>query len=146
MGDGATTRKMPPFNILAATNRAAPAVMAVHGCSKHLVQGGKKYAKCFAIIFIPQILTLDPRKEHFDLYIVDGVSNVQSAGHVVEAYFPCITTIHGSEHGISLAFADIIILPEIKVSSPCSWFPGISLHRELTMLVVPFQKESYFSC
>ena len=65
----------------------------------------------------------------FDMYIVDGASNVQSAGDAVAAYFPCVTTVHGSEHGIHLVFADIAKSPAIKVSSSCSLFRHIPLHR-----------------
>ena len=129
MGDGATIRKMPLFNVLASTHGTPPVVLAVHDCSKHLAHGGKKDAEYVARIFMPQMLKVDPKKDKFDLYIVDGASNVQSAGDVVAAYFPCVTTVHGSEHGISLVFADIAKLPAIKVSSSCSLFCHIPLHR-----------------
>ena len=65
------------------------------------------------------MLKVDPKKDNFDLYIVDGASNVQSAGDVVAAYVPHVTTVHRSEHGTSLVFADIAHLPVIKVSSSC---------------------------
>ena len=102
MEDGATIRKMPLFNVLASTHGTPPVVLAVHNCSKHLAQGGKKDAEHVARIFMPQMLKVDPKKNKFDLYIIDGDSNVQSAGHVVEACFSCLTIIHGLEHGTSL--------------------------------------------
>ena len=70
------------------------------------------------------------------MYIVDGASNVQSAGDVVAAYFPRVTTVHGSEHDISPVFADIAESPAIKMSSSCSLFPHILLHKELTTFTV----------
>ena len=136
---------MPLFNVLASTHGTPPVVLAVHDCNKHLAQGGKKDAEYVARIFMPQILKVDPKKDKFDLYNVDGASNIQSAGDVVAAYFPHVTTVHGSEHSIILVFADIAKLPAIKVSSLCLLFFNISLHRELAMLVVPFQTEGCFS-
>merc|ERR1712086_1085587 len=117
MGDGTLIRKVPLFNVLSLTYGTPPVVLAVHDCSKHLAQGGKKDAEYVARIFMPQMLKVDPKKDKFDLCIIDGASNVQSAGDVVAAYFPRLTTVHGPEHDISLVFADIAKLPAIKVSS-----------------------------
>ena len=36
MGDSATIRKMPLFNVLASTHGTPPVVLAIHDCSKHL--------------------------------------------------------------------------------------------------------------
>ena len=41
---------------------------------------------------------LDPENNRFDLFFVDGASNVQGAGEVVEGGFFQVRTIHGSEH------------------------------------------------
>ncbi len=84
------------------------------------------------------MLKIDPKKDKFNVYIIDGASNIQSAEDVVVAYFPHVTTDHGPERGISLVFADIAKRPAIKVSSSCSLFPHIPLHRKLTTLVVLF--------
>jgi hypothetical protein len=81
----------------------------------HLERGGKKDAEYIAGVFLPHMMKLDPMKNKFDLFAVDGASNVQTAGQIVNAHFPRITTIHGSEHVVSLVFSDIARIPEIKV-------------------------------
>jgi hypothetical protein len=53
MGNGATIRKIPLFNVLASTPGAAPVVLVVHDCSKPLAAGGKKDAEYVAKICLP---------------------------------------------------------------------------------------------
>ena len=55
-------------------------------------------------------------KEKFDLFIADGASHAQTTGVIINAHFPWITTVHGSEHGISLVFSDTAKKTETKVS------------------------------
>ena len=50
---------------------------------------------------------------------IDGASNVQAAGEVISAYFPHVSTVHGSEHLISLIFSDFAKIPAIRVSRSC---------------------------
>ena len=47
--------------------------------------------------------------------IADGASNAQTAGATMNAHFPWITTVHGSEHGTSLVFSRIAKKTDIKV-------------------------------
>ena len=42
MGDGATIKKKPFFNVLVNKHGIPPVVKEVHDCSKHLASGGKK--------------------------------------------------------------------------------------------------------
>ena len=39
LGDGATIKRKPLFNVLAATYGNPPAVLSVHDCTKHLAGG-----------------------------------------------------------------------------------------------------------
>lgn len=120
LGDGATIKKRPLFNVLATAMYMPPTVLAVHDCSEHLSKGGKKDAEYIAKVFIPHMEKLDPMKNRFDLFCVDGASNVQKAGQVVEAVFPRVTVIHGGEHCMSLVFTDIVKkISEIKVRRLC---------------------------
>ena len=122
MGDGATIKKMSLFKFLVSIFSAAPVVLVVHDCSKHLAVSGKKDAEYVASFFISQMLKLDLKKNTCDLYIVDGALNAQSAGDVVAAYSPCVTAIHGSELGTSLLLVDISKLPLIKyIHCVCSF-------------------------
>ena len=62
---------------------------------------------------------LDPEKNVFDIFIVDGSSTVQGSGEVVEAVFPQVHTIHRAENFSALFFDDISKMTEIKVSDIC---------------------------
>ena len=42
-----------------------------------------------------------------ELVFFDGVSNVQNAGKILQAFNPRITVGHGAEHVVSLFFADV---------------------------------------
>jgi hypothetical protein len=115
-GDGATIKKKPLFNIFASAPNCPPIVLGVHDCTKHLARGGKKDAEYIAKQFLPHMRRLDPEKKRICLFIVDGASNVQLAGQVVEAVFPMVSVLHGSEHLLSLFFSDIAKIPAIHVS------------------------------
>ena len=119
LGDGATIGKDPLFNVLGATLGSSPTLLSVHDCSAHMAKGGKKDACYIAKIFREEMEKLDKMKDRFDLYIVDGASNVQAAGEVISAYFPRVSTVHGSEHLISLIFSDFAKIPAIRVSRSC---------------------------
>ena len=58
---------------------------------------------------------LDPEKNRFNLFIVDGASNLQGAGKVVEDVLHRVQSIHGSEHVLDLFFDDIEKITEINV-------------------------------
>ena len=62
---------------------------------------------------------LDPENNRFDLFIVDGASNVQVVGEFVEAIFNRVYNIQGSDTVLALLFDDIANIPEIIVSDLC---------------------------
>ena len=62
---------------------------------------------------------LDPEKNIFDIFIVDGDSYFRVAAEVVEAIFPGVHTIHGAENILDLLFDYIAKIHEIKVSCLC---------------------------
>ena len=113
--DDAAIKKMCLFNVLILSFGAESLVESVHNCTKHLEKGGKNDAECIAGVFLPHMRKLDQTKDKFDLFALDGASNVQTASQIVNAHFPRITTIHSSEHVVSLVFSDIARIPEIKV-------------------------------
>jgi len=117
LGDGATIKKKPLFNVLASALNIPSAVLAVVDCSKHLAGGGKKDAEYIARCFLPHMEELDPFHSRIDLFIVDGASNVQKAGRVVAAVFPRVTVLHGAEHCLSLFFSDVAKIPQMRVST-----------------------------
>ena len=43
LGDGATIARTPFINILGMCGDTPPVVIGIHDCTKHLIEGGKKY-------------------------------------------------------------------------------------------------------
>ena len=103
-----------------------PVVIRIHDCTEHLVEGGKKDASFIAQLFRDQMEDLfkdekvkekyNTLKDTTDAFLFDGASNVQLAGEALTVYYPAAHALHGSEHVISLWFADIAKLKGIKVS------------------------------
>ena len=50
-----------------------------------------------------------------DFVIFDGASNVQKGGKILEAYDPCITSVHGACHNASLICQDVTEQPEVQL-------------------------------
>ena len=113
-GDGATVKKMPLINILCAGVHNLAVVLEIVNCSQHLQGGGKKDATYIAGLFKPHLKELDPQKALVDLVYFDGASNVQKAGNILGAHYPCVTCLHGSKHVVSLFFGDLSKLSAIK--------------------------------
>jgi hypothetical protein len=57
-GDGATVKKMPLINILAAGYGQPAAVLDIVDCTGHMEEGGKKDAKFIVELFKPHMLSL----------------------------------------------------------------------------------------
>ena len=106
-GDGATIKKKPLINILAAGVHNSAAILEIKDCSGHMSSGGKKDAAYIASLFKEKIQRFESICPNVvDLSIFDGASNVQKAGKVLEQYYPRMYTIHGGEHVMSLFFKD----------------------------------------
>ena len=116
LGDGATVKKMPLINILGMAGNTPPTVLAIHDCTAHMADGGKKDAPYIASLFESYLDDLDPNRDLTDVIFFDGASNVQKAGRILEAKFPCAHCIHGGEHVISLFFDDIAKLDVVQAS------------------------------
>ena len=81
-----------------------------------MADGGKKDAPYIASLFESYLDDLDPNRDLTDVIFFDGASNVQKAGRILEAKFPCAHCIHGGEHVISLFFDDIAKLDVVQAS------------------------------
>ena len=57
----------------------------------------------------------DPKMSLTDLFFFDGASNVQKAGQVLMAKFPCTFCFHGGGHVVSLFFTDIARIAPVRV-------------------------------
>ncbi len=115
MGDGPTIHKMPLMNILALNGTTAPMTILIHDCTKHMEEGGKTDAQYIAKLFEGNVLEYDPQLLCTDVFYFDEASNVQKAGEILMAKFPCSFCFHGGEHVMSLFFSSIAKIKPVKV-------------------------------
>jgi hypothetical protein len=114
MGDGATIKKLPLFNILASGVSKPTFVLRVCDSTKHLEVGTGKHGRIIAAECIKVMKEIDPDRVLIDCLMFDGASNMVKAGKCVELIYPRITVIHGSEHVISLFCKDVLSIPPIR--------------------------------
>lgn len=117
-GDGATIKRSALFNIMAAGVHNPAAILSIKDTYHHMSEGNKKDASYIASIVKNEIQKLDPEKTLTDLIYFDGAANVQKAGQILTALYPRATCLHAIEHGVSLFFADISKIPQVRY--PCS--------------------------
>jgi hypothetical protein len=143
-GDGATIRRMPLINVLAAGVHNPAAVLEIANCTKQMEDGKKKDATYIAGLFKPHIEEFEKvKKDCVDCAFFDGASNVQKAGEIMEAKYPRITVMHGAEHVVSLFYADIFKIPEFLLLKKFNrllykFFGSGSMHLPYAL----FQKQS----
>ena len=80
------------------------AVLGVEYCSKHLAQGGKKYATFISEAFEPYLEQCDKKKSRMDLVFFDSALNVQKSGQIISTSYPRIIVLHSVEHMLTLFF------------------------------------------
>ncbi len=115
MGNGATIHNMPLMNILALNGTTAPMTILIQDCTKHIEEGGKKDAPYIAKLFEGKVLEYDSQLLGTDVFYFDGASNVQKAGEILMAKFPCSFCLDGGEHVVSLFFLSITKIEPVKV-------------------------------
>ena len=115
LGDGATIKRIPLMNVLAMTATVSPMTIAIHDCSSHMEEGGKKDAVYVASLFEEKVAEFDPKNQLTNVFFFDGASNVQKAGEVLMTKYPRSFSFHGGEHVVSLFFSSIAKLKPIKV-------------------------------
>ena len=118
LGDGATVKRMPLMNILAACADTPPITVSIQDCTKHLQQGGKKDASYIAEMFDSIVKEYDPNGTLTDAFFFDGASNVQKGGAILVAKHPPSFCFHGGEHVLSLFFASLQKLSQNQVVDP----------------------------
>lgn len=121
MGDGATIKKKPLFNIIVSGHKKTAHVAKIHDCSKDLAEGENKNCEYIALLCRDVIEKYDPDGIYFDVILFDGASNVQKAGVCLEQLYPRLTTLHGCEHVVSLFCSDLIKKTRIKMLVTIYW-------------------------
>jgi len=134
LGDGATIKKMPLFNILVASASDAPWVLGVVDCHKYIARGFIKNHTTIAKSCIPYMEKIDPDKRLIDLIMFDGASNMVKAGSDLCTIFPRATVIHGAEH-IWLCFVAMCLSYHQSKQS----FKSINFYIEYLELVQDIQ-------
>ncbi len=103
------------MNILALNGTTAPMTILIHDCTKHMEEGGEKDARYIAELFEGKVLEYNPQLFCTDVFYFDGASNVQKAGEILMAKFPCSFCFHCGEHVVSLFFSSIAKIKPVKV-------------------------------
>ncbi len=120
---------MALMNILAMFGAFSPMMISIQDCTKHMAEQGKKDASYIANLFDQKVMEYNPLKTCTDVFYFDGGSNVQKAGEVLMARFPCSFCFHGGKHVVSLFFSSI---PKIKPVKVCLMFALSGYSNQLT--------------
>ena len=113
MGDGATIKRKPLFNVMMSGIHEPCFVASVKDCSKDLAKGQDKTGEYLSQKYICDMEEIDPNRKLFDCVMFDGGSNFQKAGRLMKIQYPRLNVIHGCEHVLDLYFKDIVKIPEI---------------------------------
>ena len=98
LGDLAMIKGRPLIKIVAYSFNVHVDVLGVKYLLKHLVHGVKKEATFIPEAFKPYLEKYDENKSCTDIVFFYGESNVQRVGQILDASYPRITVLHGSEH------------------------------------------------
>ena len=107
---------MALMNILAMSSAFPPMTISIQDCTKHMAEGGKKDASYIANMFEEKVMEYNSLKICTDVFYFDGASNIQKAGEVLMARFPCSFCFHRGKHAVSLFFSSIPKIKPVKVS------------------------------
>jgi hypothetical protein len=106
---------MALMNILTMSDAFPPMAISILDCTKHMAERGKKDALYIANLFDKKVMEYNPLKTCTDVFYFDGAYNVQKAGEVLMARFPCSFCFHEDKHILSLFFFSIAKIKPVKV-------------------------------
>jgi hypothetical protein len=89
MSDGATVFNVPFVNVLGGVPNDIPVMFEIADCTEHMQAGGKKDGLFLATLMKKYAEMHSPR--NCFLWLLDGASNEQSAGSMLEAAMPWTT-------------------------------------------------------
>ncbi len=116
LGDGAMIKQMPLLNVPVLCKNAPLTLVSIVDCTTHMSDGGKIYATYIMDQFQRKGDEIDINRKLTECLFCDGASNVQTAGAILCATYPCAMCFHGGEHVLSLFFIDLSKLNPIQVS------------------------------
>ena len=127
ISDGATIKKKPLTGILAAGLHTKPTLLEIADATHHLCKGNKKDASYIRDKIVPWIERLGPR--NVAQVCVDGASDVQAAGRLLQVPYPWIDVNWGAEHVVGCWFSDVSKVPHVRKLFKMSqvthkWFGG----------------------
>jgi hypothetical protein len=128
---------MALMNILAMSGAFPPMTISIQDCTKYMAEGRKKDASYIADLFDKKVMEFNPLKTCTDVFYFDGASNVQKAGEVLMARFPCSFCFHGSKHVVSLFFSSIAKIKLVKV---CRVFALLGYIQSIDSPFFPFYR------
>jgi hypothetical protein len=102
-----------------------------------MAEGGKKDALYIANLFDKKVMEYNPLKTCTNVFYFDGASNVQKAGEVLMARFPCSFCFHGGKHVGSLFFSSIAKIKPVKV---CHVFALLGCIQSIDSPFFPFYR------
>jgi hypothetical protein len=126
---------MALLNILAMFGACPPMTISIQDCTKHMAEGRKKDALYIADLFEEKVMEYNPLKTCTDVFYFDGASNVQKAGEVLMARFPCTFCFHRGKHVVSLFFSSIAKIKPVKV---CHVFALLGCIQSIDSPFFPF--------
>ncbi len=106
---------MALMNILAMSGAFPPMMIFIQDCTKHMAEGRKRDALYIANLFDQKVMKYNPLKTCTDVFYFGGASNVQKAGEVLMARFPCSFCFHRGKHVVYLFFSSIAKIKPVKV-------------------------------
>jgi hypothetical protein len=100
-------------------------------------RGREEDALYIADLFDQKVMEYNPLKTCTDVFYFDGASNVQKAGEVSMARFPCLLCFHRGEHVVSLFFSSIAKIKPVKV---CLVFALLGYIQSIDSPFFPFYR------
>jgi hypothetical protein len=125
------------MNILAMSGAFPPMMISIQDCTKQMAEVGKKDALYIADLFDQKVMEYNPLKTCTDVFYFDGASNVQKAGEVLMARFPCSFCFRGCKHVVSLFFSSIAKIKPVKV---CLVFVLLGCIQSIDSSFFPFYR------
>ena len=110
MSDGATVHHTSLINVLAIVLTMV-VLLEIVDCSGYMAGGGKKDGTLIAVEMSKNMAKVGT--QYLFLVILDGASNMQSAGRILMAGNSQLTLVHCALHVVHLIFGQIALIAHV---------------------------------